>query len=52
VTSLLTSFDPQHSEPIPDERLKMLNFSVLLAPADLKAVAHSLNDMKRAYIKV
>jgi hypothetical protein len=42
LTLLTSSLDP----PIPDDRLKLLNFSVLFSPDDLKSIAHSLNDLK------
>ena len=34
---------------IPDDRLKLFNFSVLLPPADLRSVANALNDLRASY---
>lgn len=47
VISLITSSDTQ--AVIPDDRLKLFNFSVLLPPADLKSVANALNDLRTSY---
>ena len=47
VISLITSSDTQAL--IPDDRMKLFNFSVLLPPADLKSVANALNDLRTSY---
>jgi hypothetical protein len=47
VISLITSSDTQ--AVIPDDRLKLFNFSVLLPPADLKSVANALNDLRTSF---
>jgi hypothetical protein len=44
VLGLFTTND--HINLIPDERIKLLNFSVLFCPDDLRSIAYSLNELK------